>query len=114
MSIYKSHLPNIDVPKHSVFEHIFPTTNDPFPESSTALVDAITGEVTTRGQLKRAALTFAYGVRNSLTALGGTNLKRGDTALVFSPNSVLYPIVSLGLVSIIASWIRHLLISKRE
>jgi len=98
MTIYTSPYPKLDIPKHSVFTHLF-GPHDPFSPSSTALIDGITGEVVTRAQLKASILTFAYGIRNTLKSLGGVNLNRGDTALVFSPNSIIYPVVSLGLVS---------------
>ena len=98
MTIYTSPYPNLDVPKHSVFTHLF-GPDDPFPHSSTALIDGITDQVVTRAQLKVSILTFAYGIRNTLNSLGGVNLNCGDTALVFSPNSIIYPVVSLGMVS---------------
>ena len=97
MTIYASPLPKLVVPKRSTFTHIF-GPDDPFPPSSTALIDAPTGEVVTRAQLKRSILGFAWGVRIGLSKLGGVNLKRGDTALIFSPNSIQFPVVSLGLV----------------
>lgn len=98
MTVYKSPYPDIVVPKHSVFTHLF-GPSDPFPPSSIALIDGITDERITRAQLKASALTFAWGIRNRLGELGSSNLKRGDTALIFSSNSILYPVVSLGLVN---------------
>ncbi|KAF8326387.1 uncharacterized protein EI90DRAFT_2930282 [Cantharellus anzutake] len=96
MTIYTSPLPRLTVPKRSVFTHLF-GREDPFDPSSTALIDGLTSEVITRGQLRAQILTFTWGIRHELVNLGGRNLRRGETALVFSPNFLLFPVISLGL-----------------
>nr|AIZ77406.1 4-coumarate:CoA ligase [Inonotus obliquus] len=91
--IYKSVHPKIDIPDCSVFSHLFPKV-DKFPESTAAFIDSDTGLVLTRGDLRTKSLELAHGLRFTLnTNFGGPKLVRGDTVLVFSPNTVAYPIV---------------------
>lgn len=56
----------------------------------TCYIDASTGEVVTRAEHWKRVLYYAAALRN-LEAAGLLDLKKGTTALVFSPNSVLYP-----------------------
>ncbi|GAA5915766.1 hypothetical protein JCM6882_003851 [Rhodosporidiobolus microsporus] len=73
-----------------VFSFLFAPTSPNFREDKVALVDALTGTETTYGQLRSSSLRLADG----LTRVAG--LKRGDTVLVFSPNSTLYPVLLFG------------------
>jgi len=93
-TIYTSHLPPVPVVEQSIFTFLF-SSNDPalvgpFPASQPAFIDADTGTTLTRGQLRNLALQFAFGVRYILSA------KRGDVILVYSQNSVAWPVVVLG------------------
>jgi hypothetical protein len=92
--IYSSMLPALPVPNESVFTHLF-ASSDPslvgsFPASHPAYIDASTGTTITRGQVKQFALELGYSLKASFGA------KRGDTALVYSPNSIHWPVVVFG------------------
>jgi len=92
--IYTSHLPPVSLVAQSIFTLLFssnePTLVGPFLASQPAFVDADTGTTITRGQLRDLALQFAFGVRSVL------NAKRGDVVLVYSQNSVAWPVVVFG------------------
>jgi hypothetical protein len=92
--IYTSLLPPLPIPSESVFTHLF-TSNDPslvghFPASHPAYIDARTGTTITRGQVKQFALELGYSLRTSFGA------RRGDTVLVYSPNSIHWPVAIFG------------------
>ncbi|THH08646.1 hypothetical protein EW145_g2565 [Phellinidium pouzarii] len=94
--IYTSSIPPFEVAEHSIYSHIFPK-NDPFPGDTAAFIDADTGNTLTRAVLRRTTFELAWGLRHVLHAnYGGPALARDDTVLVFSPNSVAYPIVVFG------------------
>ncbi|GAA5886899.1 hypothetical protein JCM16303_006753 [Sporobolomyces ruberrimus] len=91
MTIYKS--PFEPVPKTyigGVFEFIFGSTNPNYTPDAVALIDGPTGTKTTFSQLRDLSLQFASGYTSK------AGLKRGDTILVFSPNSTLYPALIFG------------------
>ncbi|KAF7326086.1 4-coumarate--CoA ligase-like 7 [Mycena kentingensis (nom. inval.)] len=67
-----------------------------FPATRTAFVDAQTGTSITRGQLRAMALAFGYGLQARFSPVGA---RRGDTVLVFSPNSLAWPVVLFGCVA---------------
>ncbi|THH08651.1 hypothetical protein EW145_g2566 [Phellinidium pouzarii] len=94
--IYTSSIPPFEVAEHSIYSHIFPK-NDPFPGDTAAFIDADTGNTLTRAVLRRITLELAWGLKHVLHAnFRGPALARGDTVLVFSQNSVSYPIVMFG------------------
>lgn len=101
--IYTSPVPSVPIFKRSIFTHLFrsaslsPSTEDVggFPGSAPAFIDAVTGTTLTRAQLKNLALTFGYGLLNHPTI----PLKRGDTVLIFSPNSLAWPVVLFGSIA---------------
>lgn len=92
--IYTSPAPSVHIRDESVFTHLFgsndPTLVGPFPASHPAFIDASTGTTITRGQLKQFALQLGYGLRSVFGA------KRDDTILVYSPNSIHWPVVVFG------------------
>jgi acyl-CoA synthetase (AMP-forming)/AMP-acid ligase II len=96
--IYTSSIPSIPVYATSIFTYLFSSpSHDPksvggFPGATKAFVDAPSGTMLTRAQLKHLALSFAFGVRNHPT----TSAKRGDVVLVFSHNSLNWPVVLFG------------------
>lgn len=67
--IYNSTIPDIHIPKHSVFEHILPTFNIHNGES-VAVVDGLTGEAFSRNLLRRHALTLAAAMVDQLGLRG--------------------------------------------
>ncbi|KAH9048035.1 AMP binding protein [Lactarius hengduanensis] len=86
---YTSPFPN------SLWTFLFQTTqHDP---SLPAFVEAATGRVLSRADLRKLSLEFAYGIRTRLPQ--GNRLFRGDTAMIFSPNSLAWPVAILGLLA---------------
>lgn len=96
--IYTSHVPDVPILNTSIFTRIFssrgPSDVGGFPGSMRAFVDAASGTVLTRAQLKNLALSFAYGLRDQPTTRPFA--KRGDTVLIYSPNSLAWPVVLYG------------------
>ena len=96
--IYTSPVPPLPIVATSTFTHLFsspshdPDTVGGYPGATKAFVDAPSGTTLTRAQLKHLALSFAFGLRNhpSLAA------KRGDVVLVYSQNSLNWPVVLFG------------------
>ncbi|KAJ7199315.1 AMP binding protein [Mycena haematopus] len=100
-TIYTSPHPEVSIAKTSVFTHVF-TSRGPgdiggFPASMKAFIDSVSGAYITRAQLLNLALAFAHGLSNH----PNTKLfaKRGDTVLIYSPNSLAWPVVLFGCVA---------------
>ncbi|KAG8720269.1 hypothetical protein FRC08_000705 [Ceratobasidium sp. 394] len=90
--IYKSSYPDYVIPRQSVFSKLFP--KEPwYDESLPAFIDAPSGRTFSLGDVRDLSLRLAHGLRNVL----GT--KRGDTVMIFSPNSLIWPIAMLGCVA---------------
>jgi acyl-CoA synthetase (AMP-forming)/AMP-acid ligase II len=98
--IYTSPYPSMPLVKTSIFHYSFPT---PTCESAKlpharlspelpAFVDAATGRVVSRRQLKSDALRLSLGLRTN-QELG---LNKGDVIMLFSVNSIDYPSVLYG------------------
>ncbi|GAA5930753.1 hypothetical protein JCM3775_003857 [Rhodotorula graminis] len=88
--IYTSPFPPVEVAqqhKGGVFDFTLSSSNPNFNPSKTALIDALTGKKVSYGELASESLRFADG----LTQVA--KLKRRQTMLVFSPNSILYPVL---------------------
>jgi len=92
MTIYTSPYDSVPTPDESIFTFLFETKNN-FPGDTPAFIDAPSGKVITRAQLKELALSLGWGLRNHFANLGGVPLNRGDTILIFSPNSISWPII---------------------
>ncbi|KAF8908000.1 AMP binding protein [Mucidula mucida] len=84
-SIYRSHLPDIPVPSY-VGHH---------PGDYPVFIDSLSDTTITRAQLRSLALSLGYGIRHH----PNIQAKRGDVALVFSPNSITFPVVIFGSVA---------------
>ena len=91
MKIYTSKLPAVPVVESNVYTHVLRHGED----STVAFIDAASGRKMTKGDLRKLTRELAWGLRNELSKLGGPTLKRGDTVLIFSPNSLAYPLVLL-------------------
>ncbi|KAJ7060923.1 AMP binding protein [Mycena amicta] len=99
--IYASSYPSLRIPRTSVFSFLFASHGHSgadsdiggFPRTRPAFIDAATGVCLTRGQLVDLALALANGLR---TRLG---LRRGDTVLLYSPNSLAWPVLLFGCVA---------------
>jgi 4-coumarate--CoA ligase len=95
--IYTSPFPSIPLYAHSIFTHLFssvgPNDINGFNASLPAFIDTVTGTTITRGQLKKLALGLGYGVQKH----PALSAKRGDTAMIYSQNSLAWPVVMFGL-----------------
>ncbi|KZV84251.1 acetyl-CoA synthetase-like protein [Exidia glandulosa HHB12029] len=110
MKLYQSTYPAVELPRCSIFSLVFPRL-DRHREDSPLYIDAPSGYVVRRGDFRRLALSFAYGVTHfdppatashgllgSLTAKKrGLPLRQGQVAMLFMPNSIAYPLVFYGL-----------------
>ncbi|KAI0079315.1 AMP binding protein [Panus rudis PR-1116 ss-1] len=96
MVIYPSPHPKIEVAQESIWTFLFQTTFDRHPSSAAAFIEASTGRSVSRGELKQLCLSFAHGIRDYFPKVGGVPLKRGDTLMIFSPNSLSWPIMLYG------------------
>ncbi|KAK7691667.1 hypothetical protein QCA50_005066 [Cerrena zonata] len=99
MKVYSSPYPPVEVAKESIFTFLFQTEFSSHPRDRKAFVDGLTGLSITRQQLKELCLSFAHGVRNHFPQLGGLPLKRGETVLIYSPNSLSWPIMLFGSIA---------------
>jgi len=94
--IYTSPVPNLPIHEQSIFTRLLSqdssTSIGGQAATNVAFVDAATGAKITRGQLRSLALTFGYALRNHPKI----NAKRGDTILLYSPNSLAWPVVVFG------------------
>ncbi|KAK7444255.1 hypothetical protein VKT23_015265 [Stygiomarasmius scandens] len=97
--IYTSPVPNLPIHEQSVFTRLLsqdsPTSIGGQAATNVAFVDAATGAKITRGQLRSLALTFGYALRNHPKI----NAKRGDTILLYSPNSLAWPVLVFGSIA---------------
>ncbi|KAG8958567.1 hypothetical protein FRC03_009012 [Tulasnella sp. 419] len=95
--IYKSNAPDIALPETSIFTFLFSEEKgwaySKYPTNRAAYIDAVTGKTLTRAETKDLSLTLAWGLNEKL------GKKRGDVIMVFSPNSLSYPILIYGAVA---------------
>ena len=96
MHVYSSPYPPTPVPDESVYTNLAQTRFADYPSECPAFIDAATGKVITRGEWKDLTLSLAWGLRHELPKLGGVSLQRGDVAMIFSPNSIAWPITLFG------------------
>ncbi|KAJ7735767.1 AMP binding protein [Mycena metata] len=99
--IYTSHIPDVPISNMSIFTRLFsaraPGDVGGFPGSFKAYIDAASGATITRAEVKNLALSFAYGLRDHPTTRQFA--KRGDTLLIYSPNSLAWPVVLFGSIA---------------
>ncbi|KAJ7496973.1 AMP binding protein [Mycena latifolia] len=99
--VYTSPLPNYPIQSTSIFTHIFASRAlgdvGGFSGSLKAFIDAASGASITRAQLFHLCLSFAYGVKHHPHT--AQFAKRGDTVLIYSPNSLAWPVVLFGSVA---------------
>lgn len=97
--IYKSQLPACPLVDASIWSLLF--ANDSFPSATNepAFVDSETGYTVTRGQLRSLTLSLAWGLRTHLLKLGGPRLTRGSTIMIFSPNTIAWPVMLFGSIA---------------
>lgn len=93
MTIYNSPYPAMELaPPNTIFRHHLPV-QPRFPDYP-AFIDAITGRTVTLSNLRSTALQLGVGLRNKY------GLKEKSRVLVYSPNSVDFPIIFFGCQSI--------------
>ncbi|PPQ66308.1 hypothetical protein CVT24_007305 [Panaeolus cyanescens] len=99
--IYSSSIQSVPLYNRSVFTHLLSQTAQNqiagFPASAPAFIDAPSGTTISRGQLRNLALSLGYGLKNYPVI--AQHAKRGGTILVYSHNSLAWPVVLLGAVS---------------
>ncbi|VDC00297.1 unnamed protein product [Peniophora sp. CBMAI 1063] len=91
MTIYTSAWPSVPVPNQSLYTCMFSQHFDP---ASVAFTDALTGNTLKRAELHDLTLQVAHSLRTQL------QVTRGDTVLIFSPNSLAWPIALLGVIAV--------------
>ncbi|KAJ4496672.1 AMP binding protein [Lentinula lateritia] len=98
--IYYSSYPSVPLHTRSIFTHLLSV--DPsngniggFPAQEKVFVDAATGISISRRDLRTLSLKFGYGLRHDPRV----KARRGDVVLVFSPNSLQYPVYILGAIA---------------
>ncbi|GJE91445.1 acyl--CoA ligase [Phanerochaete sordida] len=96
MKIYTSPHAPVPVRNESIYTNLAVTRFDDFAPEQPAFIDAASGYTISRAQWRTLSLQFAWGVRHELPRLGGARLERGDVAMVFSPNSIAWPVVLFG------------------
>ncbi|KAF7334756.1 4-coumarate--CoA ligase-like 7 [Mycena sanguinolenta] len=99
--IYTSNLPALPIVSTSIFTRIFavlaPGYIGGFPGSQIAFIDGYTGISLTRAELLDLALSFGYGIQRH-SVLSPLTV-HGATVLIFSPNSLAWPVVIFGCVA---------------
>ncbi|KAG5653509.1 hypothetical protein H0H81_012581 [Sphagnurus paluster] len=96
--IYTSPVAPVRIVATSVFSHLFAGDEHSvggFPADSPAYVDADSGTTLTRAQTKQQALSLAHALKHDPRI----RARRGDVALVFSHNSLSWPVVLFGSVA---------------
>jgi 4-coumarate--CoA ligase len=103
--IYTSLTPSIPIPTTSVFTLLFQPDSSTayigrFPGSHPAFIDANTATTLSRSTLRSLSLSLGYGLTQSTTTYPGLHkLAKGDTIMIFSPNSLAWPIILFGSVA---------------
>lgn len=110
--IYRSHLPDVPVVRRSIFTHLLGETPGGlvggFPGSLPAFIDAPTSFTLSRADLRALALRLAYGLTSAESPIriplyankaDSRTLRKGDTVLVYSPNSIVWPPLLFGAVA---------------
>lgn len=97
MTIYRSPIPDVAAPEEPLFAFLFGRRADrKIPDSTPAFIDGPTGRTVDRSELRTASLSLGWGLRNEFAKLGGVEITKGDTVMVFSPNSFAWPFALFG------------------
>ena len=96
MRIYPSSFPPVPTVNESVYTNLFRRHYDKYSPDSPAFIDAANGFTITRSQARDLSLSFAYGLRHAFEQAGGVPLARGDAVMIFSPNTIAWPIILFG------------------
>ncbi|KZP27521.1 AMP binding protein [Athelia psychrophila] len=113
-TIYKSLTPDVDLKIQSIFSHLFTPDGKGniggFPGSDPAFIDADTNTVVSRAVLRSLSLSLAYGLTHPAQPVYAAPysappatplvpLKKGDTVMIFAPNSIAWPVALFGSVA---------------
>ncbi|KDQ09385.1 hypothetical protein BOTBODRAFT_37137 [Botryobasidium botryosum FD-172 SS1] len=90
MTIYTSKYPSVSIPSTNLYTLLF-RDHDKFDPASPAFIENASGVSLNRKEVKDMTLSLAYGMRRVLGA------KRGDVVMVFSPNSLSWPVVAFSI-----------------
>ncbi|TFK50221.1 AMP binding protein [Heliocybe sulcata] len=96
MRIYSSPLPPVHLPEVPIFDYVSCTEGSSL--YAVAFIDGPTGEALTRRDVLRTARNFARGLMH-LKDLSLLPMRRGNTVTILSPNSLAFPIATLGLIA---------------
>ncbi|EKM59122.1 uncharacterized protein PHACADRAFT_205298 [Phanerochaete carnosa HHB-10118-sp] len=97
MKIYTSPHAPVLVRNESIYTNLAVTRFDDFPREQPAFIDAATGKVISRGDWLQLTQELAWGFRHEFPRLGGVgSLQRGDVVMIFSPNSLAWPVMLFG------------------
>ena len=101
MSVYRSPVPDIDLPNEGLFTFLFEGKVDrEIPGTTLAFIDAPTGRTITRSEFKTACLSLGWGLRKVFRReLGGAEITAGDVVMIFSPNSFAWPLAMFGSIA---------------
>jgi 4-coumarate--CoA ligase len=97
--IYTSPVPDVPIVEKSLVTHLFISPSDDagtiggFPSTTNAFIDAPSGTTLTRGQLKHLAFSLGFGIRDHPK----TAARRGEVVLIYSQNSLNWPVALFGL-----------------
>lgn len=92
-------LPSASLVNTSVWTFLFRDDRYPLAANDPAFIDAATRESVTRRELKYLTLALAHGLTHRLEALGGPKLRPGATVLIFSPNTIHFPVLLFGAIA---------------
>jgi 4-coumarate--CoA ligase len=94
MTTYHSNTLDVVIPDVSLFTFLFEGKIDKEISGATpAFIDEHTQQHFTRSQFKSACLSLCWGLRNVFAKkLKGVKLTRGDMVMIFSPNSLAWPL----------------------
>ncbi|KAI0783024.1 AMP binding protein [Abortiporus biennis] len=93
MKIYTSHHPPFPIQEESIFTFLCQRHFDKHPRDKTAYIDAVSGKRISRGQFRDLCMELGWGLRSEFHNQGGISLNRGDTVMIFSSNSLSWPII---------------------
>jgi 4-coumarate--CoA ligase len=85
--VYRSPIPDVYIPEHSIFTHVFSSKFDP---QLPAYIDPSSGHTLSRGDVYARCLQLAWGLQNILKQA------IGSTMAILSPNSIEWPLAVLG------------------
>jgi len=85
MVVFRSKLPDIEIPSVGIFQYVFSNPNK-ISEDKAVFIDGTTDKKLTFVELKSNAKKFAAGLQDKV------DFKRGDVLSIFSPNQVRKPI----------------------